>query len=227
MTEPKEMKPMQQVYAHMAYELIAETLLEQSAEWWEGVADHIKFELPDIERVIISYGWFDDKNTRGVCIHGPGTVKDKDAVIFIRPDDWTDPETMLFVLAHEMIHAGLEPDDDNLNHTGAYTAVSQACGMLEGGTKATAWLMTFLSELGEQLPEFPAAPLEGQEPRGAVVVVQIPNSPNPPPEPKKQKNRSRRWMCDCGVIVRCASDDLRALCEKCGTTFKHRPAGSE
>lgn len=37
---------------------------------------------------------------------------------------------------------------------------------------------------------------------------------------KGSGSRLRKWTCDCGVIVRVASDDFRATCDRCGCAFK-------
>lgn len=213
--------PLQQVWAEMAYDLLRDTILHEDETG-------LKCPLPD--RVIVSYGWIDGKDTRGACIHGPDTIKDKDAVIFIRPDDWGDAVTCLTVLVHEMIHAGLPLGDFQVTHTGEYARIATQVGLLEGGTEPTQEFLDVLAELATQLPEFPAAPLEGEEtqpPQGGQVVVRRDGTPNPPPEPKKQKNRNRRYICDCGVKVRAFSDSFQALCTLCNTTFQHVPADSE
>ena len=104
--------------------------------------------------------------------------------------------------------------------------IASALGLHNGGTEPDQDFLETMDSLAEQLPEFPAAALEGIEPQGPVVV-RAPNSPNAPPEPPKQKNRSKRWVCDCGVIVRVSRSDFRAICELCNTKFQHRPANSE
>ncbi len=228
-TNPNEdgtMVPLQQVYAQMAYQLLSETLLaNEHIIISTGVTT---YDLPTEDRVIVSYGWLDGKGTRGVCIKKSG-VADKDAVIFIRPEDWTEPKVMLMVLTHEMIHAGIESDEDNVNHVGTFTSVAEYVGLNNGGTEPTAERLGTLEELATQLPPFPAAPVDGPErPQvdGKPVVV-APGSPHPPPTPKKQRNRNRRWVCDCGVIVRVSRNDFRAICEDCGSKFKYQPADSE
>lgn len=222
--DTQDPEPLQQVYASMAYELIRDTILDpESIPPIVGRA----FKTPAVDRVIVSYGWIGDKGIRGVCIHGPETVKDKDAVIFIRPEDWTDAPTMLTVLVHEMVHAGLELNDVNRDHKGDYEVVTAAMGLGNGGTEPDPDFLATMEDLADQLPPFPAAPLDGLGPRKGPVVVRAPNSPNAPPEPKKQKNRSRRWICDCGVNVKVARDNFQAICELCGTKFQHRPANSE
>lgn len=36
---------------------------------------------------------------------------------------------------------------------------------------------------------------------------------------KGSGSRLRKWVCDCGVIVRVSSDDFRATCDRCGSKF--------
>lgn len=39
-------------------------------------------------------------------------------------------------------------------------------------------------------------------------------------------SRLRKWVCDCGVIARVASDDFQATCGKCGSAFKRADAAA-
>lgn len=226
MTE-KSNEPLQQVYATMAYELIAASILDSTTIEMDLDLDST-FEVPPVERVIVSYGWIGGKDIKGVCIHGPDTVKDKDAVIFIRPDDWYEPKAMLTVLVHEMIHAGCHLDESNTNHVddGDFDKVAKSLGLWNGGTEPGESFLELMGELADQLPDFPAAMIEGIEPKTKIIVM-APNSPNEPPEPPKQKNRSMRWICDCGVIVRVSRKDFQATCDLCSTAFAHRAAPSE
>lgn len=217
-------EPLQQVYAQMAYELLAEVEFAGLPE----------MNLPPLDKVIISYGW-DGSGNRGSCRMGAEEIAGKDAVIFIRPEEWANPETMLTVLFHEMVHAGLpfdpeDPNDPNKNHEGDFKRICEDAGLDNSGHEPCAAFTERMSLHATQLPPFPAAPLKGQGPEIAVVIrgggdESMGNGRGEPQ--KKQKNRHRRWQCDCGIKVRVSRENFDATCNDCGTKFKHRPAPSE
>lgn len=110
-----------------------------------------------------------------------------------------DPERILDVLLHELVHAAV---GTNCGHRGEFVTVARACGLVGPPTATTAG-----PELGRRLNAIAEA--LGPLPHAALSVVEQP----------KQTTRLRLWQCDCEVKVRVASDQFEATCNRCGSRF--------
>lgn len=148
----------------------------------------------------------------GQCWPGR-TVNNPDggAQIFVSPL-LADAVEVGAVLLHELIHAACPP---KTGHRGLFKRIAVACG-LAGKMTATVpgpELEKKLRLIASELGPYPHTPL--RRAGGAD------GGPQDPEEPR-QGTRLRLWECACPVKVRVASDDFRAICERCRARFENR-----
>ena len=160
-------------------------------------------EAPPLEAVMITVGWPAKRaratNTAvGECFHD--VLTSGAPVLSISPAVCESAEAAIGTLCHEAIHAAF-PD---AKHGLAFKREMRVMG-LEG--KATETVV------GKQLGKIVESWVSelGEWPEEGVI----------PPKPvlRKPGSRLRKWVCDCGIIARVASDAFVATCGRCGADF--------
>ena len=156
-----------------------------------------------LPRVWVSVGWPKGHRGRGraigQCWSGTHSA-DKAPHVFISPE-LTLPEIVLATLVHELIHAAV-----GSSHRGAFVEVARAVGLVRPWTATTAG-----PELGAKLTE--AAKALGPYLHASLAPLVTASKPG---------SRLRRWVCECGIKVRVASDVFMAECMRCGKEFKRQ-----
>lgn len=141
----------------------------------------------------------------GECWDG-SCAADNRPQIFVTPL-YADRVEVLGVLVHEMVHAAV---GCAVGHKGSFKKVAVKMG-LEGKMTATTVgpaLKECLNALADKLGDYP---------HSALVAST---------KDKKQTTRLRKYICQCGVIVRVAKDDFEATCNLCDGQFV-QPDGTE
>ena len=182
-------------------------------DWLTVAAGAIRLSLlPEApSNTIVSYGFPTGKAGKnreriGECWVRP-TPEGVSAVIFVSPKIWSSPIEVLTVLTHELCHAA-EPE---AGHKAPFQRLAKRAGLIGKMTSTAAGpeLAAKLAKIAADLGPFPAAGF-GPESKSTTP---------------KQKNRSRKYTCECGQIVRAATDALEAVHIPCGTPFARVEAG--
>lgn len=137
----------------------------------------------------------------GQCFSGALSA-DRRPHLFVSPTEG-DAATVLAIVLHEQIHAAVGPE---LGHRGEFVRVARAVGFMKpwAGTRPGPELMSRLNTLARKTL--------GPYPHAALTVA-----------PRKGPgSRLRLWECECGVKVRVASDQFRAMCHDCGEDFERQ-----
>jgi hypothetical protein len=168
--------------------------------WLETVYTKIRSgllpEAPPIDQVAIAYSMpHRSSKPIGQYLHRKPS-KNERGLILIHPRIWDDPVRVAATLAHEMIHATYP----EAGHRGPFVHAMRRIG-LEGKPTATVSGIAFEQWFDEiKWPPFPKGDLETEK-------------------RPKQTTRLRKWICSCGVIVRAATDELDATCNRCEKHF--------
>lgn len=128
---------------------------------------------------------------------------------------------------HELGHVLAGP---NAGHGKAWKQACAKLGLRRVKAAGTHYCMAMLDpEIRERIARLPS-PIDGRPVgahRGAGAGAIAPPKPCPlgygtrggKSRGKGSGSRMRKFVCECGVIVRSARDELRAHCDDCGTAF--------
>ena len=119
-------------------------------------------------------------------------------IITLNPAILNDPFQTLHVVLHEMIH---QADRLKSGHRRRFVVLAKRVGLVRPWTSTTP---------GPELKQRLYAILQklGPMPKGFGNY-----------ERKAAGTRLRKWVCECGVIARVASDDFQATCRRCNSAF--------
>jgi len=175
-------------------------------EYLERVYEQLASEVGAPLNATITVGWpsksarSSKKQRLGEC--DPQALASGRTLLTVSHSACTDKYTACAVLIHEAIHAA-HPRD---GHKKEFATDARRMGLVgkltasEPGMVAKQHIDRWTATLGEW-------PLE---------------STNPPAEKEKKGSRLRKWVCECGVIARVASDDFKATCNECETRFEQQ-----
>lgn len=193
-----------------AFQLIEPAAIVTREDWLIAATVRIRPVLEsmaslDLPAVRVTCGWPSKggaggaKRVVGQCWN-PEASSDNHAEVFISPME-ADPQTVLAILTHELIHACLPK---GTGHKAPFVKAAKAVGFATPVTQLTMpdELLAWLVPMVEGLPAYPHAAID---PRGAEG------------EKKKQTTRQLKVECpDCGYTLRGTKKWLSVALPMCG-----------